>query len=109
ASYSGLAHLRVGQPEADVVVLQGAVADQDRVPQRALPKQMRFVFARSEIDRGELFRGDLAVHRHCEGDGNEWTFRRDVLPHVLVVTRRPERFGTCGSTSLRTRLTLPAR
>jgi hypothetical protein len=48
------------------------MADQDRVPEGALPQQMSFVFARSEIDRREIFRRDLAIQRHRKGDRDEW-------------------------------------
>src|SRR5712692_8412678 len=63
------------QPEPDVVTPEGAMTDQNGVGQRALAKQMRFVFARSEIDRREITRGDLAIDRHGKGRADKWTMR----------------------------------
>ena len=33
---------------------------------------MQFVFAGSEIHRGEIFRGDLAVHGHGKRSDDKW-------------------------------------
>ena len=44
---------------------------------------MRFVFARSEIDRREILRRDLAVYRHRERNRDErafWARPRLTLP-----------------------------
>src|SRR5437773_10076193 len=55
----------------DIVALERAVADQDRVCQRALTKQVQLVFPRSKIDRRKFFGGDFTVHCHGEGGANK--------------------------------------
>jgi hypothetical protein len=59
------------QSETDIIVLQSAVSDQDRVAESALPQQMHLVFARSEIDRRKVSRRDFAIHRHGESGDDE--------------------------------------
>ncbi len=53
--------------EPHIVVLQTRVPDQHGIGQSALAKQVQLVFARGEVDRREILRGDFAVHRHREG------------------------------------------
>ena len=60
------------QTETDVVAFKRAVTEQDRIRERALPKQMQLVFARSEIDRPEIPGGDFAINRHGKRGADEW-------------------------------------
>ena len=66
-----VAHLP--KPSRTLSRFKRAMTDEHRIGQRALAEQVQFVFARSEIDRREIVRGDLAVggHRECRAD--KWT------------------------------------
>jgi hypothetical protein len=48
------------------------VAEQNRIRQGALAKQVQLVFRRSEIYRPEILRRDFAVGCHCESGNDEW-------------------------------------
>src|SRR5437016_12756929 len=72
---SRFGEVRFWQAEPDIVALEGAVPDQNRVGQRALAKQMQLVFARSEIDRREIAGGNFSINRHGKGRAHKWTVR----------------------------------
>src|SRR5215469_10918659 len=57
----------------DIVAFQAGVPDQYRICGSALPKQVHLILSGSEIDRGQIFRGDLPIDSHGEGSENEWT------------------------------------
>jgi hypothetical protein len=48
------------------------VPDQYRISRSALPKQVQLVFARCEIYRRQILRGNLAIDSHGEGSNDEW-------------------------------------
>src|SRR4030095_1297311 len=63
------------QPEPDVVEFYTCGSDQSRIGRSALPKQMQLVFARCEIYRRQILRGNLAIDSHSEGGDDEWAQR----------------------------------
>jgi hypothetical protein len=63
----------LGNAEANVVVLERTVANDDGVSKRTLPKQKLLICARSEIDRTEIPSGDFSVHRHGKRGADEWS------------------------------------
>src|SRR5438552_8726967 len=70
-----LAQFSLGQPKADIVALERAVADQDSVGQRTLTKQVQLVFTRCEINRRETSCRDFSIDRHRESGRNKWATR----------------------------------
>src|SRR3954467_5266129 len=70
--------------ESHVIAFQAGVAEQNRICQSALPKEMQLVFTRSKIYRSEVLRGDLAVGRHRKSSNDEWA----IADGVASVPRR---------------------
>jgi hypothetical protein len=58
------------------------MADQDRISECTLVKQVQLIFARGEIDRPEIPGGDFAVHRHGKCGADEWA--GNTRPNVAL-------------------------
>jgi hypothetical protein len=92
------AHRRIGQAEPYIIMRESAASDEDGVAQRALAQKVKFVFARSKIDRRKGTRGDFAVDGHGKrgGDKRARPFVRCNVGAAFV----PQRLGL-GGTRLR--------
>jgi hypothetical protein len=75
---SGLAEI-IRNTEPDVVAFQTGVPKQNRIRQSALAKQMQLVFARSEINRRQVFCGHFAIGSHGKSGDDKWAFA--ASPH----------------------------